>query len=645
MADPSLLDAKKTFADLELDDRLLQAVHGMKFSRPTLVQTEAIPQVLAGKDILVRACTGSGKTAAYCLPLVHKLLANKGLATDTQDVAVRALILVPSRELAAQVKKHLDALLQSCALVLKATDLNASTVEGSAQPRLLERSDVMVSTPKRILQYLEGGALALKSTLEYLVIDEADLMLSFGYANELSQLTRYLPRICQTLLFSATLTQEIEDLQQVLLRNPVVLKIDDAALRKRTLTQYSIKASEEDKFLLLYVIMKLQLLPGKCVIFVNDIERCYRVRLFLERFSIRSCVLNSELPFNSRFHILEEFNRGTYKYIIATDESHLTAGQDEDDDQSENKEEEEEEKNEETEEAEGSEPSSEPTVQFTEPSQVDVAHRKAKVPDKRLVSDQEYGVARGIDFQGVSAVINFDFPRSAKSYMHRIGRTARGGAEGMGLSFVVPEDLQTKESRKTSAHDETVYARVVAEQKQAAQGGQEIQPFRIDMKQVQGYRYRVKSAIDSVTGNAVRLARIKEVKREILNSERLKSHFAARPGDSHFLTRHDELLQPNRHQVHLKHVPAYLAPDNVSRQVAEDMGGAFAEQYQRRQAKLAESAANGLPKASNDSQSTVAAKVTGKHRQPAHPAGPQSNKRPANRERNDPLKSFSLRKP
>lgn len=178
---------------------------------------------------------------------------------------------------------------------------------------------------------------------------------------------------------------------------------------------------------------------------------------------------------------------------------------------------------------------------------------------QKVQRDKEYGVSRGVDFQGVAAVINFDFPSSAKAYTHRIGRTARGGQRGMALSFVVTKDtLEDKKevARGRGVTDEAVYKRVV---KQQEAKGAELKPYSFEKKNVSGFKYRVEDALKAVNKVAVKEARIKEIKREIMNSEKLKAHFEDKPKDLEFL-RHDHALQPARVQDHLKHIPSYLMP-------------------------------------------------------------------------------------
>lgn len=178
---------------------------------------------------------------------------------------------------------------------------------------------------------------------------------------------------------------------------------------------------------------------------------------------------------------------------------------------------------------------------------------------KKVQRDKEYGVSRGVDFQGVAAVINFDFPNSAKAYTHRIGRTARGGQRGMSLSFVVTKDLvedKKEVARGKGIYDDAVYLRV---KKQQEAKGAELKPYSFEKKNVSGFKYRVEDALKAVNKVAVKEARIKEIKREIMNSEKLKAHFEDKPKDLEFL-RHDHALQPAKVQDHLKHIPSYLMP-------------------------------------------------------------------------------------
>ena len=165
--------------------------------------------------------------------------------------------------------------------------------------QLSQSPEIIVSTPALILKHTTSSNLSLQNVMS-LAIDEADLVLSYGHELDLQQIVAVLPKTVQTYLMSATLTPEILELKKSICRNPAILKLEEAERDSDTLTQYYVECTEEDKFLLIYVILKLGLLKGRCIVFVNDVERCYRVKLFLEQFGIRSSVLNARLPLNSR---------------------------------------------------------------------------------------------------------------------------------------------------------------------------------------------------------------------------------------------------------------------------------------------------------------------------------------------------------
>ncbi|KAJ1666465.1 ATP-dependent DNA/RNA helicase [Coemansia sp. RSA 1813] len=557
--DEALLDKQASFQSLDLDDRLLRALGSMGLVHPTLVQAKAIPLALAGKDVLARAKTGSGKTAAYCLPILHKILTTKdALPISSEERRLtRALVLVPTRELAEQVTKYFEDLSKFCGKDITTINIAKNSQLHIQASLLAEYPDIVVSTPARIMKHLAVRTIDLSQSLETLVIDEADLVLSFGYEDDIKGIVPNLPKIHQTMLLSATLNQGIEGLKKLLLSKPAILKLEDDKEEKSSLVQYVVRCTEEEKFLLTYVILKLRLIAGKCILFVNDIDRSYRLKLFLEKFSIKTCVLNSELPLNSRYHIVEEFNRGVYDYIIATDESDkmgegdTKADEASDDDNKNEDNENEDNAKEEPIDKEGSEKT---TLEKEAPEKSVKKDKEASKKRKRRNHDKEYGVSRGIDFKGVAAVINFDFPLSARAYTHRVGRTARAGRRGMSLSFVTKEDAQSKSTEYIK--EEANFERVAVQQRKK---GSEIQPYKFDMKQVEGFRYRSTDALRLISRNAIREARIKEIKQEILNSEKLKAHFEDKPKDLHFL-RHDKALRPEQIKPHMKHIPQYMVP-------------------------------------------------------------------------------------
>jgi ATP-dependent RNA helicase DDX56/DBP9 len=185
--------------------------------------------------------------------------------------------------------------------------------------------------------------------------------------------------------------------------------------------------------------------------------------------------------------------------------------------------------------------------------------------------DREFGVARGIDFRHVSCVLNFDLPQSAKSYTHRTGRTARAGQKGMALSFYVPKDLYKKHKSTSipqAEHDEKVLERIKARQ---TKFGASIDEWQFDTAKLEGFRYRIADAIRSVTRIAVREARTKELRQELINSTKLQRHFEEHPEDLRHL-RHDTESHAIRQQPHLKHVPDYLLPSGGTASIKKDVG-------------------------------------------------------------------------
>ncbi|KAJ7461497.1 DEAD-domain-containing protein [Mycena latifolia] len=581
MADPGLVDAKATFASFShiLDTRILRALADMGFARPTLVQAKAIPLALESRDILARARTGSGKTAAYCVPVVQKILSVKSATGAAQ--ATRALILVPTRELSEQLSAYLKGLLAYCEDEVAISNLASGTTTHLQRTLLSDKPDIVIATPSRALALMQSKALIV-SALESLVIDEADLILSYGHDEDVRQIFSgaFLPKVYQSFLMSATMTEDVEMLKGLTLRNPAILKLEEDEDEAANLSQYSVRCTEADKFLLTYVILKLKLIKGKCILFVNDVERSYRLKLFLEQFSIKSCVLNSELPLNSRYHTVQEFNKGVYEYIIATDESGLGEldSDDEGDDEAPQAEQEAEADAESDPEEEFVPSQREPSASAAAPVPAPTKKRKratspAPTPTAAPANKKrkgkggkaaEYGVTRGVDFVDVACVLNFDLPASARAYTHRVGRTARAGRTGMALSFVSTgagpgtgaKNTEKSKDEDRARKDEAVFARI--EREQGARGSK-VQEYHFDMKQVEAFRYRMEDALRSVTRSAVREARVAQLKAEILNSDKLKAHFEDNPLDLEYL-QHDKALHPTRVQPHMRHVPKYLLP-------------------------------------------------------------------------------------
>ncbi|KAL4936716.1 hypothetical protein BDV06DRAFT_227637 [Aspergillus oleicola] len=554
-------DSAKDFENLSLDPRLRQALVKEKFSKPTPVQAKAIPLALEGKDILARAKTGSGKTAAYVLPILQTILQKK--ATDPSLRATTGLILVPTRELAEQVQKVVTTFVAFCGKDVRSVNLTQRVSDAVQKSMLADYPDIVVSTPARVIANLGTSALSLEN-LTHFVIDEADLVLSYGYEKDIQALSKAIPRGVQTFLMSATLTAEVDTLKGLFCRNPVILKLEDKDDHSAGVSQFVVKCAEDEKFLLTYVIFKLQLIKGKVIIFVGDIDRSYRLKLFLEQFGIKSCVLNSELPVNSRIHVVEEFNKGVYDIIIAADEQEVLGSS---------------KFSRKPKDKEAAEPTEDALSSDEDSADESTSNPKSKSKNdssgkrrKLTTAEKDYGISRGIDFQNVACVLNFDLPTSSKSYTHRIGRTGRGGKTGMALSLVIPADNYGKHkptSFPTTKNDEAVLKRIVKGQ---AKQGHEVKPYHFDMTQVDAFRYRMSDALRSITRLAIQEARAREIRQELVKSEKLKRHFEENPEELRQL-RHDGELRAARIQPHLKHIPEYLMPAKGKKGISNEEVG------------------------------------------------------------------------
>lgn len=504
------------FHDMELDDRILQAVAKEGWTGPTLIQERAIPLLLQGKDMLMRARTGSGKTGAFAIPVIQKILNSKLVATEQ---SVKALVLAPSKELCQQITSNFLQLTLKCSRDVRILDISPQVEVSSQRPLLTSKPDIVVSTPARALLHVQARNLLLKDCLEMLVIDEADLIFSHGYETEVKELLSFLPPVYQAVLASATLSDDVLKLKKLVLHNAVILKLEEPSLAPASqLQHYHLSAQEDDKAAILYALLKLHLVRGKTIIFVNNVDRCYKLKLFLEQFSIPTVVLNSELPAVSRCHSVNQFNQGIYDIIIASDEATLD-----------------------------------------EPEEAGPSKRKKKKTDgdaekqtSKRKKDKESGVSRGIDFQFVSNVINFDFPPDINSYVHRVGRTARGKNKGTALSFVSLREQPLLDKVEEHLKDEH------------GQEDKVLKAYQFKLEEVEAFRYRARDAWRAVTRIAVREARLKEIRQEIFNSNALKSYFDDNPRDLTSL-RHDKALHTVKVQSHLADVPEYIVPDALKK--------------------------------------------------------------------------------
>ncbi|XP_024018968.1 DEAD-box ATP-dependent RNA helicase 16 isoform X2 [Morus notabilis] len=503
-----------TFEELGLDPRLTRALLKKRILKPTPIQRVAIPLVLEGKDVVARAKTGSGKTFAYLVPLLQKLFAAD--SSSRSKLAPSAFVLVPTRELCQQVYGEVLSLIELCRVQLKVAQLTSSMSASELRNALVGPPDILISTPACIPKCMSAGVLqstSVSSSLEILVLDEADLLLSYGYEDDIKALTPHIPKNCQCLLMSATSSTDVEKLKKLILHNPFILTLPEVGDVKddiipKNVQQFWISCSARDKLLYVLSLLKLELVQKKVLIFTNTIDMGFRLRLFLEKFGIKSAVLNAELPQNSRLHILEEFNAGLFDYLIATDDSEVKEMKDVN-------------------------------------GESNTKQKKSRKHVKQKL-DSEFGVVRGLDFKNVYTVINFEMPRSSAGYVHRIGRTGRAFNSGTSISLVSLEEMEIlDEINFFLGNDGNKDENVIA-------------PFPLLTKNaVESLRYRAEDIAKSVTKIAVRESRAQDLRNEILNSEKLKAHFESNPGDLDLL-KHDKVLSKKPPAPHLRNVPEYL---------------------------------------------------------------------------------------
>ncbi|MBA4218773.1 MAG: RNA helicase [Methylibium sp.] len=343
---------------------LLRAVREQGYHAPTAVQAAALPPALAGHDLFALAQTGSGKTAAFALPLLQNLLA------AAPRPGPRALVLAPTRELAAQTAQ----LLRDLASALPQRLRIALAFGGvSINPQLMALRggcDIMVATPGRLLDLLDHNGLSLAG-VQCLVLDEADRLLAAGFADELQRLLAQLPAARQTLMFSATCPPGVEALAGQLLREPQRIRVEEAALQ---ITQRAIQLDRAQRLPALRQLLR-DVGWRRVLVFVASRYTAELVSDKLFAHGFKAGLLHGELSQGARRDVLAALQAGTVEVLVATDVA-----------------------------------------------------------------------ARGLHIDALDAVINYELPRSAADYTHRIGRTGRAGAQGTALSFICADSAENAES-------------------------------------------------------------------------------------------------------------------------------------------------------------------------------------------------------
>ena len=350
------------FSDLPLNPSILKALSDEGYDTPTPLQADAIPAVLEGRDVLGTAQTGTGKTAAFSLPMLQTLDARR----PQGNRFIRGLILTPTRELALQVQDSFRAYGRHIKL---STECVMGGVPMGAQiKRLRRRPDILVATPGRLLDLMQQKIVRLDK-VEMLVLDEAVRMLDMGFVQDVRRIVATTPKQRQTLLFSATLSREIIDLASNMLDSPLRVEVTPPATVAGAIDQKVMFVEQSDKRALLTDVLRTMDF-NRALVFTRTKHKANRWSAQLSRRGIKADAIHGNKTQGARQRALNSFHEGRTKVLVATDI-----------------------------------------------------------------------VARGIDVDGITHVINYELPNEPESYVHRIGRTARAGASGVALSFCAHDEI------------------------------------------------------------------------------------------------------------------------------------------------------------------------------------------------------------
>ena len=347
-----------SFTVFKLHADLLKGIRELGFHRPTPIQEQAIPPAMDGKDVLACASTGSGKTAAFVLPILHRLIGKPRGTT-------RALVLTPTRELAAQIHQHLEQL--AVHTPVTGAPVFGGVGMGPQEHAFRSGVDVIVATPGRLLDHLERPYARLNA-LEVLVLDEADRMLDMGFLPDIRRVLRKVPSKRQTLFFSATMPREIATLAGEMLHRPATINLERKSAPAVGITQAVYPVPRELKSALLLELVRRDVV-SEAIVFTRTKHRTNRLAEYLEKNGIDVARIHGNRSQGQRTAALEGFKAGKHRLLVATDI-----------------------------------------------------------------------VARGIDVEALSHVINFDVPADPDAYIHRVGRTARAELKGDAFTFVAPDE-------------------------------------------------------------------------------------------------------------------------------------------------------------------------------------------------------------
>ncbi len=305
----------QSFSELQLSPNLARAIAEMGYESMTPIQAQAIPVVLQGRDVMGAAQTGTGKTAAFSLPLLQRMLKHENASTSPARHPVRALVLLPTRELADQVADQIKQ-------YAKYTQLRSAVVFGGMdmkpQAAELKRGvEVLVATPGRLLDHIEAKNCVLNQ-VEYVVLDEADRMLDIGFLPDLQRILSYLPKQRTTLLFSATFSPEIKRLANSYLQDPVTIEVARSNATASTVEQHFYRVEDDDKRQTLKQLIRERGVT-QAFVFVNSKLGCARLARTLERDGLKTAALHGDKSQDERLKALDAFKQGQVDLLVCTD--------------------------------------------------------------------------------------------------------------------------------------------------------------------------------------------------------------------------------------------------------------------------------------------------------------------------------------
>ena len=308
-----------SFDSFGLHPDLMRAIAEVGYSTPTPIQVQAIPEIIAGRDVMGAAQTGTGKTAAFTLPILQRLMPYASSSASPARHPVRALMLAPTRELADQIAQNVSTYAKyvplKSAVVFGGVDMSAQTQQ------LRAGVEILIATPGRLLDHVQQKTVSL-STVSVLVLDEADRMLDMGFLPDLQRIINLIPAQRQTLLFSATFSSEIKKLAQTYLRNPVTIEVARQNAAADTVNQVIHFVKSENKRAAIVAILQNRVKAGhtkQCIIFTNSRLGCARLARALEHDGIKAAAIHGDKSQGERMLTLEAFKSGAIDALVATD--------------------------------------------------------------------------------------------------------------------------------------------------------------------------------------------------------------------------------------------------------------------------------------------------------------------------------------